>query len=655
MNLAIGIDTGGTYTDGVLIDPANKSIIKSMKTPTTHEDLTVCITAVFDELLEDNKDIGLVCLSTTLATNACAEGRGGRCKLILFGSSPEDVDSLGAEVGLMKSSEIYFAKGSVSMRGEISLEPDWEEFRRDFSRFMDDYDSFAIVQMWGMKNPVLELTARDIIGRLTDKSVVCGCELSSKLNYLRRAVSAYLNGRLTPIFNDFMDSVRKDLLRRGITPKICVVRGDGSIMSEEYARRRPVETLLSGPAASVLGAAALCEGASKAVIIDMGGTTSDAAVIGEEGITLSDEGASVGGFSTSTRAIDITTQVLGGDVEILFEGAKPHTGTRRITPLCVLAETHPEIKKYFEPGNPYHISGSMDDLVFYYPSNNKTFINRDLKDKSLSVILEAIGKQAVSMSEIRRRCGSVLYSVRRLYEEGFLEKGGLTPTDFMHIRGDFNQWNREVSLFAASHCASLKGISVDMLTREVYDCVVHGLYSLTFRKLALKENTLGDITQSEAYNKMVDFSYYNSGAYMKLKLTGDYKIIGIGAPASIFIPLLRDHTDMECLVPERADVGNAVGAVLGKIETVGLMEVTRREEVFEIIGPYGVVRRNIDFEESLEIAKEEALALALDTFAERGGKNASLSVTVSKNEKSLSAQSAVVAVKASCSILDLIG
>ena len=156
MDLAIGIDTGGTYTDGVLVDVSTGKIMNTTKTPTTHDDLSICVRRIFEELSVPGNEICLVSISTTLATNACAEGRGARCKLILFGSSPKDVDELGPDVGLIPSNQIYFAKGAVNMRGDV-IEPfDEKGFTEDFLSFSDSYDAFGVVQMWGMKNPVLE-------------------------------------------------------------------------------------------------------------------------------------------------------------------------------------------------------------------------------------------------------------------------------------------------------------------------------------------------------------------------------------------------------------------------------------------------------------------------------------------------------------------
>ncbi|MCR4722946.1 MAG: hydantoinase/oxoprolinase family protein [Eubacteriales bacterium] len=655
MDLAIGIDTGGTYTDGVLVDVSTGNIINTTKTPTTHDDLSICVRRIFEELSVFDNRVCLVSISTTLATNACAEGRGARCKLILFGSSPKDVDELGPDVGLIPSNQIYFAKGAVNMRGDVIEAFDEKGFTEDFLSFCDNYDAFGVVQVWGMKNPVLEKKAKEIIKTLSDKPVVCGYELSSNLNYLRRAVSAYLNGTLTPIFNDFMDSVKLDMNNLGIECPIFVVRGDGSVMSEEYARTRPVETLLSGPAASVLGARALCPEVNDAVVIDMGGTTSDIAVIKDRSILISEEGASVSGFLTSTRAIDITTEVLGCDVEVLFDNQSvPYIGRRRIVPLCVLSMTHPEVKEFFKGNGDLALSGTAEDASFYYVAASEKLDYKRFSDEEMALIASLKG-EALNMSEIRRRFGNVYYRVIKLYDDGVLSKAGLTATDYLHIKDDFDAFDAEASYLAANYCASLSNRTAEEDANTVYNLITRGLFGLYFAKLAMMEEKLSDMNDRESLTRISDFAYYGSDGFIGLKAQSDFAVIGIGASAHIFIPRLREHVNGECIVPKNAGVGNALGAILGSVEADGTVEVRRREEAYDIIGPVGLIGRDPDYSSALARAKKEAEAIALESFSQKGGFDAKLETRIEDRSTGLLSlvHSAVVRVKATQGIIDM--
>ena len=120
--------------------------------------------------------------------------------------------------------------------------------------------------------------ARELFEERSDLPVVCGHELFQELNSLQRAASTLLNARLVPVIREFLAAIRTALAARGIAAAVVIVRSDGGLMSEEFAHIRPVETLLSGPAASVLGSAQLPR-QPNCVVVDMGGTTTDIALV----------------------------------------------------------------------------------------------------------------------------------------------------------------------------------------------------------------------------------------------------------------------------------------------------------------------------------------------------------------------------------------
>ncbi len=266
----VGIDCGGTYTDAVIYALDEGRVIASAKYPTCHRDLTRSIEGVLNEfpawLLRESR---LVCLSTTLATNAIVEGRGGKACLILLGYEPA--------VGITPfGGRVVRLAGGHDMRG-VELAPLDEEGLRAAVRNNRDWaDAFAVSSYFSVRNPAHEMRAREIICEETDKPLVCGHELSMRLDAPRRAATAALNARLIPLITGLIASVRSILRERHITCPLMVVRGDGTLMSAEMALQRPVETVLSGPAASVVGALKL-SGRREGVVIDIGGTTTDIA------------------------------------------------------------------------------------------------------------------------------------------------------------------------------------------------------------------------------------------------------------------------------------------------------------------------------------------------------------------------------------------
>ena len=124
-----------------------------------------------------------------------------------------------------------------------------------------------------MKNgAVYEKKAKQAFSRRYDFPLICGHELFSELNSVQRGASTLLNAKLLPVIREFLAAVKASLKARGVDAPLVIVRSDSSLMSEEFSMLRPVETILCGPAASVLGGLKLT-GEKDSVIIDMGGTT----------------------------------------------------------------------------------------------------------------------------------------------------------------------------------------------------------------------------------------------------------------------------------------------------------------------------------------------------------------------------------------------
>jgi hypothetical protein len=135
-----------------------------------------------------------------------------------------------------------------------------------------------------------------------------------------------LNAHLIPIIWELFDSVKRVFKEKRITAPLMIVKGDGSLVSESAIRERPIETILSGPAASVIGAKYLLELSGEtqnAVIVDIGGTTTDIAQLEGGAPKLDPEGAKVGDWKTNVVAIDIRTIGLGGDSQISVDTGEP--------------------------------------------------------------------------------------------------------------------------------------------------------------------------------------------------------------------------------------------------------------------------------------------------------------------------------------------
>ncbi|MFR7990954.1 MAG: hydantoinase/oxoprolinase N-terminal domain-containing protein, partial [Anaerovoracaceae bacterium] len=146
--IGIGIDTGGTCTDAVIIDTTDHRVLSYGKTLTTKNDLKEGILKALSELDQELvKKARYLSLSTTLATNACVEGKGGRAKLVFFGVKKALVEKMRGTYGLPDPSEICFLSGDAGRDESEENRPDWKAFRREVRESFADFDSVALVQI----------------------------------------------------------------------------------------------------------------------------------------------------------------------------------------------------------------------------------------------------------------------------------------------------------------------------------------------------------------------------------------------------------------------------------------------------------------------------------------------------------------------------
>jgi len=349
----LGLDTGGTYTDAVVVD-ANQCVVATAKSLTTHQQLIGGLRGAVSTVLSQSKfePISLVSLSTTLATNALVEGHGRRVALILIGYSEAQMSraNLAEAVG---NDKYVFISGGHRHDGQQAEPLDEVSLKAFVQTAAAEVDAFAVSSMFSVRNPEHERRAQDCIKSICKKPVSCGHTLSSGLDAPRRALTTLLNARLIPLIGHLLDAAHELLKEQNIQAPLMIVKGDGSLIHADVARAAPVETILSGPAASVVGAQFLLQGGSETknvVVSDMGGTTTDIAVLENGMPKLDPAGATVGGWRTMVQAVAINTFGLGGDSHIGFnrEWRKITIGPGRVLPLARLAADYEPCIKFLE-------------------------------------------------------------------------------------------------------------------------------------------------------------------------------------------------------------------------------------------------------------------------------------------------------------------
>ena len=648
MRIGVGIDTGGTYTDAAAYDFDEGRVLCSAKSLTTKNDLTQGILGAIDGLdAEILKKASLISLSTTLATNACVEDRGGNAKLIFFGGEPKVIDESGGKYGLPPSNQIYIQESFTKFSGGTEREPDWELFCASLEKELEGMDGVGVVEMNATRNGAAnEKKAKKIISEKFDIPVVCGHELFSALNSLQRGAGTLLNARLFPVIREFLFSVKKALAARSVDASIVIVRSDGSLMSEGFAFKRPVETLLCGPAASVLGGVKLTKN-SDCVVIDMGGTTTDIALVRGGAPVTAQGGVSIGKWKTFVDGLYIKTVGLGGDSAVHYGGSGVYLEDYRVVPLCNAASGFPRVRdnlKKMAALKRNHTHFLYEHYMLIKEPGASDYTNEEHR---LLAALKSDGP--LTLEEAASAAGKDIYAfnAQRLVKDGTINKCGLTPTDVMHIKNDFNAYDGEASLYAARVAAHNLEISVEEYCERVYVEVRRRMFVNIVK--ALLENKFPDYMKNGIDREAERFilAAFESAAsgnrcpLLSLRINTGFKLIGIGAPIRVFIGEIAEMLGAEFEVPENFEVANALGAIMGSVCAEVSVEIKPIDTVAGVAG-YTVYGRNENkifkkLSDAAEFAERDARDGAEAEAAARGAKGI-LMVNVSRNDSNAAAK-----------------
>ncbi|MBF7097451.1 hydantoinase/oxoprolinase family protein [Alkalibacter mobilis] len=639
MRLGIGIDTGGTYTDAVLYDFETKTILSSAKSLTTKEDLAIGIRGALDGLPQDKiQKAEIVSLSTTLATNASVEEKGGRGKLVFIGADKDIVLKTGKNYGLPDLNEMFFLDGKVDTRGEIIKEPNWETFMKDVEKWISDADAVAVVQQLGVRNSTTEQRAKELIMENYELNTICGHELFSDLNYIKRGSSTLLNARLIPVIKDFLDAIKTSLKERNVNAPVVIVRSDGSLMSENFTTIRPVETLLCGPAASVMGGIELT-GEENCVIVDMGGTTTDLAIVKDSVPVKAHDGVKVGKWQTFVKSVYIDTFGLGGDSRVVIDNSGDISlGNARVVPVCIAAKRYPEIREKLK-------SLAKSRRITHEPQHELFYLVKDITDsdkynadeRALCTALKENGPMIYAEAALTVKKKLFFNRIDRLEKEGIIMRCGLTPTDMMHVKGDFNLFDREASNYAAEYVSARLGIPIDSIADKVYDLVKEKMYFNIVRMLLedkysdYKNNGLDYNTERLIRDSWDAFKNPESDNLIKLNFKMPSSLVGVGAPIHLFLPEVADALNTKCVIPENAGVANALGAIVGNVSATVEISVKPDSEGdgFIVFGKHSNTYTN-SYEKALEEAKKEAKDAAIHEAKLRGA-TGDISVTLKRD------------------------
>ena len=658
--IRLGIDTGGTFTDAVVVDTETMDVLASAKSLTTKDDLTRCIGTALDNLPRDVLALAEhAALSTTLATNACVEGKGGRAKLIIVGTTDEILRRVDAQGKFgIPYSDVLAIEFVGSYDGKKVEIPDWEALYAAKPAFFEEADSFGIASLYALNNgAVVEKSGAAFLREKFGKFVVEATTIAAEPNVIGRGATALLNARLVPIIEEFLDAIDVVFRQRGLSIPISIVRSDGTLMAEDLARTRPVETILSGPAASVTGAQALAR-APESLIVDIGGTTSDISIVHGGRPNHADDIA-IGGWKTQVSGVHIDTIALGGDTAVRFtKNSRLELGTRRVTPLCIAASRWPQVidalARYYRKidvdlQSRYELLYLLKD-----PGDVTRFTNAERE------LIELLRDGPVSLFD--KRVDILGLKLNRLEDEGIVMRSGMTPTDAMHLKGDFDVFDTRASRLGAQ-CVlkSYRGAvaaedpaAIEALADEIYDLAEFRLYSQVTRAFAQDHYWPGGSFELDSQMSSIAHltwaeRHAAEPAPFNVCFKSDSTLVGVGAPTHVFLEEVAQAMSAPFVIPKHAGVANAVGAAVSHVE------VEKRVRVSPLRGMDGVVTsyqiRGSDGyklyrrpEDALEAARETARRLAIEE-AQRRGSTGELACDIEESRLAYSAMGVADAVR----------
>lgn len=605
----LGIDTGGTYTDAVIVDGDTGQVLHSAKALTTPDDLSRGIDAAIAALpAEGLSRVNLVGLSTTLATNALVEGKGGRVGLILIGYDPRLIERWGFQRDLV-TDLVIFIRGGHDLHGREVMPLDEAALQEAVHQHMEQVDAWAISGYFGVRNPDHEQHARDVVRAISQHPVTCAHELSGELNAIRRATTAVLNARLIPLIHQLIRAVQRSLARRGISAPLMVVRGDGALLRSEAALNRPVDTILSGPAASIVGARYLT-GLDEAIVVDMGGTTTDIAILKRGRPAIREDGAQVGGWRTLVRAVDAQTTGLGGDSRIQVKGQRLQVGPERAVPLSLTAARYPSILQELAKRRSGRSLPEIVLLVGDTPTWEMTKIERE--------IVEALRDGPASLDRLEETIPLVrvyLGRPNRLERHGIIRRAAFTPTDALHVLGIYQAWDAEMAQRGAAALGEPLGLSPVRFSQLVHEQVMQRLAIAILDRLLASEDADGGVMSSSPSRLLVERALgYGGPEGLDVHIRLCDPIIAVGAPVAAYFERVAAWLGAELIIPDHAEVANAIGAVSGSVMHTCEVRIVAQYEVSGItaytLHSAAGMWTSDELEEALAFAREHGRALA---------------------------------------------
>jgi N-methylhydantoinase A/oxoprolinase/acetone carboxylase beta subunit len=630
----IGIDTGGTYTDAVVIERDAQRILASAKSITTKGDLAVGVGLAMGEAVATlkgavaPKDIQLVSISTTLATNAVVEGHGGAAAVVLIGFDDKMVERTGIAAAF-PDMPVIRVRGGHDHNGEVVDKLDGATLRAELEKLKGKVGAIAIAASFAVRNNGHETAARDVVAEVLDLPVTLSSELSSALDAPRRALTAVLNARLVGHIARLIGAVKRAMAGLGIVCPLMIMKGDGALASADSVVNKPIETILSGPAASLVGAKWL-SGLDDFIMSDMGGTTTDVGILEQGRPLVAPQGAEVGGWRTMVKAIDVKTIGLGGDSEIsIGTNGKIEVGPQRAVPLSLLAKRRPDVIMLLEADLADTEGASLHGRYLVLPFGKDDRPPPDGLTPREAEILAMVSDVPLPLRKVAVSTAAQR-AIAALRRKGLVQLCGFTPSDAAHVLHLQNNWSREAAVLGAKLLLRfrtmklLDGAELDGFCREVWSSAV------TISARIIIDTALGPIADG---NSLLEAVCDGRGTYGRstVSISPAIPIVAVGGPVRIYYDEVARRLGTKVVFAPYCDVANAVGAASALV--IDRVVVNVEGDGNGTFRVYGGGRSDMFGSGKLAMAQAVDLArsLSLQQATTRGAHNPSVAVSVVKN------------------------
>lgn len=560
MGIVLGIDTGGTFTDAVLWDTNDRRVLRKAKEFTTPDNLATGIETCIKKMnLRRQLELEAVHLSTTLTVNAILEDKFTKLGLILIGRHLSRKLPVQEKYEILK--DVWSERQGRVRFSAKDLQPIRKQFAVNYPAVL-----ISAAPTLNQSSECIEASAADFLEGYLDTELICCSSISDNPELYGRTLEAAVTMGLRPELLRWIDSIQITMGHFGIHAPIRLLTGSGELVPIEQALDFPLDTILTGPAASYVGSKQLSRERNY-LLLDIGGTSLDITKI-ENGKTRFKKDASViGNYEFQIRTLDLQSFATGGDSHIKLNSLGDVTvGPEKVTPLCILGSRHPhlihELFHYRLPDEYDLCTASETDCYFANIQAPIAGLHRDQleivhllaeKPHSLFYIADHFQKDADALH------------IDQLVKKGYLHCSSLTPTDILHAEGIFHRWDSELARAGTQLLAARKNCGLSEFISMVKTLIIRQLTFSCMQSIAGFEEKEFLFSDSDATMYLVEKYLDQQSGLVQADFSIQKPIVGVGAPAGSWLPDVAEKLNAKLILPQDGDVAGAIGAAAAEV------------------------------------------------------------------------------------------